>query len=383
MTTAEIITIGTELLLGDIVDTNTSFLAQELNKIGIDIFRTLTVGDNQTRITRQIRQSLENADIVITTGGLGPTVDDPTREAVADVFGLSLVFSEDLWTQIQHRFERFHRTPTENNRKQAYLPSSAIPIENPVGTAPAFYVENSGRMLICLPGVPAEAQYLFQHAVVGIIRETFNVQLTTITRIIRTAGMGESTVDALIHEFEKLNNPTVGVTAHPGQVDIRITAKAADAESALAVIKPVETQITTLLNGYVFGFDDDTLRNVVMDLLQKNNLTMQLIYSEELASCISQLKLTDVFSSQEAVAQEIFTDLLSAPTKYNRIIPNTIVILLDGEQGQENSLSMVLINEENVVSKKIFFGGHPDLFSQWIENQILDSTRVYLQQKVK
>jgi competence/damage-inducible protein CinA-like protein len=383
MTSAEIITIGTELLLGDILDTNTSFLAQELNKIGIDIFRTITVGDNHTRITRQIRQSLENADIVITTGGLGPTVDDPTREAVADVFGVPLVFSEDLWTQIQNRFERFHRTPTENNRKQAYLPSGAIPIENPVGTAPAFFVENSGRMLICLPGVPAEAKYLFQHAVVAIIRDTFNVQLTTITRIIRTAGMGESAVDSLIHDFEKLHNPTVGVTAHPGQVDIRITAKAADAESALAIITPVETQITTLLNGYVFGFDGDTLINVVIDMLQRNGLTMQLKYPAELASRISQLKLTDVFNSQEPMARKIFLALLSGPSKYNRISPDTIVILLDGEQGEENRLSMTLINENNFISKKIFFGGHPDLFSQWIENQILDSTRVYLQKKVK
>ena len=383
MTSAEIITIGTELLLGDILDTNTSFLAQELNKIGIDIFRTITVGDNHTRITRQIRQSLENADIVITTGGLGPTVDDPTREAVADVFGVPLVFSEDLWTQIQNRFERFHRTPTENNRKQAYLPSGAIPIENPVGTAPAFFVESSGRMLICLPGVPAEAQFLFQHAVVAIIRDTFNVQLTTITRIIRTAGMGESAVDSLIHDFEKLHNPTVGVTAHPGQVDIRITAKAANAEAALAIITPVETQITTLLNDYVFGFDGDKLKNVVIDMLREYGLTMQLKYPVELASHISQLKLTDVFKSQEPMARKIFLDLLSGPSKYNRISPDTIVILLDGEQGQESRLSMTLINGNNVISKKIFYGGHPDLFSQWIENQILDSTRVYLLKKVK
>ena len=140
MPSAEIIAIGTELLLGEISDINTAFIAKALNQIGIDIYRTSIVGDNQSRITDLIKHSIKRAQIVITTGGLGPTVDDPTRQAVADVYGEKLIFHEHLWEQIQSRFRAFNRIPTANNKRQAFIPQNAIPIENPVGTAPAFYI---------------------------------------------------------------------------------------------------------------------------------------------------------------------------------------------------------------------------------------------------
>src|SRR4030042_5061373 len=141
MPVAEIITIGTEILLGEIIDTNAQFIARKLRDAGIDLYRKTTVGDNTHRIAQAIQQSLERCDIVLTTGGLGPTVDDPTREAVALALGVELEYREDLWEQIQARFQRFGRQPTENNRRQAYIPKGAIAIENPVGTAPIFIVE--------------------------------------------------------------------------------------------------------------------------------------------------------------------------------------------------------------------------------------------------
>ncbi len=136
MPTAEIITIGTELLLGEIVDTNSQFLARQLRDVGIDLFRITTVGDNVGRIAKAIQQALKRCDIVLTTGGLGPTVDDPTRDAVAQALGVPTEYHPELWSQIRDRFKRFGRIPTENNRRQAYIPQGAIPIENPVGTAP-------------------------------------------------------------------------------------------------------------------------------------------------------------------------------------------------------------------------------------------------------
>ena len=141
MTTAEIITIGTELLLGETTDTNTRFIAQTLRGLGIDLYRTQTVGDNAARIAEVIREALQRAEIIITTGGLGPTVDDPTRQAIADATGTQLEFHPELWEQIVARIARYGRTPTENQKRQAYIPKGAVVIENPVGTAPAFIVE--------------------------------------------------------------------------------------------------------------------------------------------------------------------------------------------------------------------------------------------------
>ena len=155
MTSAEIIAIGTELLLGEIQDTNTHYLARTLRDDGIDLYRTTIVGDNLERIAQAIREATNRANIVITTGGLGPTVDDPTRQAVALAIGTGTEFRPELWDQIQARFKRFNRLATENNRRQAYIPSGAFAVENPVGTAPAFIVEKPGHVIISLPGVPS------------------------------------------------------------------------------------------------------------------------------------------------------------------------------------------------------------------------------------
>ena len=169
MPSAEIIAIGTELLLGSILDTNSQYLAKELNRAGIDLFRWTIVGDNPQRIKQTILEAYSRTDIIITTGGLGPTIDDPTREAAALAWGVSLEFHPKLWLQIVDRFDKYGRYPTENNRRQAYIPKGAQPIENPVGTAPAFYLERDRKTLICLPGVPAEMKYLFQKSVMPML----------------------------------------------------------------------------------------------------------------------------------------------------------------------------------------------------------------------
>ena len=148
MAVCEIVTIGTELLLGEIHDTNSRYIARALRDIGVDLYRLTTVGDNPQRITATLQEALMRADIVITTGGLGPTVDDPTRQAVANVFNVSLSYQEELWQQIIARFAHYNRVPTENNRRQAYIPANSIAIPNPVGTAPAFYVELGVKTMI-------------------------------------------------------------------------------------------------------------------------------------------------------------------------------------------------------------------------------------------
>ena len=263
MAQAEIITIGTELLLGEIQDTNPRFLARHLRQIGVDLYRVTTVGDNVLRIAEMIRESLMRADIVITTGGLGPTIDDPTRNAAAVAFNVEMVFHTDLWQQIEKRFGLRGIVPTENNQKQAYLPANAVAIHNPVGTAPAFYIPDHEKIVICLPGVPGEMETIFSETVISLLTEKYALSQVIKPRVIHTSGIGESVIDDLIADLESNSNPTVGLSAHPGRVDIRITAKANSEVEAEELIRGVESIICQRLAGCIYGIDDDTLLQVI------------------------------------------------------------------------------------------------------------------------
>lgn len=262
MPSAEIIAIGTELLLGEIQDTNTRYLALRLRDANIDLFRATMVGDNANRISRVIAEALNRSDIVITTGGLGPTVDDPTRQAVAMAIGVDTEFRTELWEQIQNRFQRFNRIATENNKRQAYIPQGAIPIENPVGTAPAFIVECGSKVIISVPGVPREMEYLIENRVIPYLKEHFNILGMIKASVLHAAGVGESQVDEWIGDLETLLNPTVGLLAHPGQIDIRVTAKASSADEANHMIEPLISQIKQRLGDHVYGRDADTIESV-------------------------------------------------------------------------------------------------------------------------
>lgn len=383
MTSAEIITIGTELLLGDITDINTPFLAKTLNKVGVDVFRTITVGDNASRISHQIKKSLEYADVVITTGGLGPTIDDPTRQAAADAFGVDLIWSEALWEQIQKRFARFHHTPTENNRRQAYIPANAVAIENTVGTAPCFYIYEEGRFFACLPGVPAEAQHIFQNSVIPILLDLFKINFTTITRVIRTAGIGESSIDDLIADFEELENPTVGVTAYPGQVDIRITAKAANFESATKLIEPVKNEIESILKDHIYGYDNETLHDVVANLLHRSQQALHLLHTSGFNPVIDSWKISDIFKTKKTIDQQNRGSEHTLSSLYNNANHNQAFIQLVEDPDDANGF-MISVNDGNhILSKQLFFGGHESLFAQWVENQLLNFIRKILLDKVK
>lgn len=270
MPSCEIITIGTELLLGEITDTNSRYLARALRDLGIDLYRKTTIGDNARRIAQAIQTALERADIVITTGGLGPTVDDPTREAIAMAMKVELEFRPELWEQIQRRFERFGRQPTENNRRQAYIPAGAIPVENAVGTAPAFIFETqSGKSIISLPGVPREMEHLLQNKVIPYLRQQFELHDIIKARVLHTSGLGESVIDDMIGDLETYSNPTVGLAAHSGQVDVRITAKAASEEEADRMIGELETVIRQRLGTAIYGVDEETLEAVVVRNLRE------------------------------------------------------------------------------------------------------------------
>ncbi len=275
MATAEIVAIGSELLLGQIVDTNSAWMAQRLTVLGMNLFYKTVVGDNPGRMKEVITRSLERSDLVITCGGLGPTQDDLTREIVAEVTGRKLVLDRYLLEQIEQRFRRRGLIMTSNNERQAYIPDGAIPVENPNGTAPSFIVEDPRGVIFALPGVPFELKWLFDNEVVPYLARKFNLSEIITNRVLKVVDMGESAVDDRIgHLIANSSNPTVGVLAHPGQVDVRITAKAANTEEAMKLIAPVEAEVRKLLGPHVFAIDDETMEDAVGKLLRQKNMTI-------------------------------------------------------------------------------------------------------------
>ncbi|MBM3151653.1 MAG: competence/damage-inducible protein A, partial [Chloroflexi bacterium] len=253
MPSAEIIAIGTELLLGEISDTNTRFIARALRSLGLDLFRVTTVGDNTARITEAIQSAMQRADVVLTTGGLGPTVDDPTRQAAAAALGVELEFQEDLWRQVVATVARYGRQAGENQKRQAFIPHGARAIPNPVGTAPAFLAESGSSVLVCLPGVPREMETLLEGAVVPYLRQRFSVPAVIEVRNLHLSGVSEAWVDERVGEYETQANPTVGLAAHNGIIDIRICAKAADVREAGRMIEQVEKEIRLAVGPALFG----------------------------------------------------------------------------------------------------------------------------------
>ncbi|HKZ69923.1 MAG TPA: CinA family nicotinamide mononucleotide deamidase-related protein, partial [Anaerolineales bacterium] len=250
---AEIIAIGAEILLGEIVDTNSALISKKLQGIGMPLHYTSTVGDDLDRITAVIRHALSRSDIVITTGGLGPTVDDMTREGIARATGRPLIFDESLLNQIEERFQRWGRKMTENNRQQAYRPEGSLVIENPVGTAPSFIVDLGDRVTVSLPGVPREMEYLMDNAVLPYLRKRFALTGIIKSRDVKVSGLGESMVDEKVSDLEKLTNPTVGLNAKSGVVIIRITATAASEAEADRLIAAVERTARERLGDAIFG----------------------------------------------------------------------------------------------------------------------------------
>ena len=275
MATAEIVAIGSELLLGQIVDTNSTWMAQQLTALGVNLFYKSVVGDNPERMKEVLTRALERADVVITSGGLGPTQDDLTREVVAEVTGRKLILHQPFLEQIMHRFRSRGFIMTPNNERQAYMPEGAIPVTNPNGTAPSFIVEDPRGSVFVLPGVPFELKWLFENQVAPYLRQKFSLDEIITYRVLKVAELGESRVDDLMgHFIANSKNPTVGVLAHPGQVDIRIAAKAPSKEEAMKLIAPVEAEMRQLIGKHIFAADEETIENTVGRLLREKQKTI-------------------------------------------------------------------------------------------------------------
>ena len=378
MPSSEIITIGTEILLGEIVDTNARYIARALRDQGIDLYRKTTVGDNAVRISQVIQQAMDRSDIVITTGGLGPTIDDPTRQAVAMAAGLELEFHPELWVQIQARFKRFRRKPTENNKRQAYVPEGAIAIENPVGTAPAFILETASNTIISLPGVPREMEYLTQQAVLPYLRRRFGLTGIIKARIIHTAGVGESQIDDLISDLETLNNPTVGLAAHSGQVDVRITAKAKSESEADALIQSIEEDIRRRLGNWIYGSDQDTLEAVALRSMEQKGWTLVVVEAGLGGHLIRRLaKAQGAFLGGEMLSgTPTQGELLKITEQFRQSRGADVglgIAIYPGDEKQDVQIALITPLGKQQFARP--YGGPPDYVSRWALHHSLDIIR--------
>ncbi len=272
---AEIVVIGTELLLGQIIDTNAAYLAQQLSSIGVNLYYKSTVGDNQGRMVETLKRAVERSDIVITTGGIGPTLDDITRETVAEVLGVELELKPHLLEQIKCMLGSRY---TDNNARQAHIPAGALPMENPVGTAPGFFAPTPrGGVVISLPGVPAELRYLIENAVVPHLKERFNIEAVIVSRTLKCLGLTESYIDEALDDLIKTSdNPTIGLLAQMqlAEIHVRLTVKASNQAEAAALIDPLEAKVRERLGKAVFGTSEVEYEEAVANLIRQHDVSI-------------------------------------------------------------------------------------------------------------
>ncbi len=357
MPTVEIITIGTELLLGDIQDTNSRFIAQRIKEIGYDLFRISMVGDNQDRIAILLRESIQRSDIVITTGGLGPTVDDPTREAVARAFGLKLEFHEELWSQITSRFQKRGLTVSENNRKQAYIPEKGIAIENKYGTAPGFILPWKDKFVVCLQGVPHEMERLLTENVLPFLQKTIPPSHYLFSKVLHAIGIGESTLDEMVGNYEKMSNPTVGLLAHSGMVDIRIVGSASTMEKASKMVRKIETEIREIAADNIYGENDEMIEDVISLLAAKsghNSVVYLVDFPQELSFAVPNITIKSLPSIPKSI-----------PENFDNCL------IFECFPKDEDSKNQIVINSQTQSKITRTHLGTPQSYLIWAKNIIL------------
>jgi nicotinamide-nucleotide amidase len=271
---AEILAVGTELLLGQIVNSNAQYLSSQLALLGINVHFQGVVGDNRKRLLEAIKIAVDRSDILLLTGGLGPTDDDLTREAVAEFFGKPLLLDDSILSNLEAFFQSRGIAMPPNNRKQAMRIEGAQILPNSRGTAPGQYLDCSGKHVFLLPGPPSEMQPMFRESVIPILRGLFPNQ-TIQSRLLRMVGIGESAMEEKVRDIlDAQTNPTIAPYASEGECSLRITAKAENEQQAWQLIAPVEQKLRERLSKYIYGVDEETLPQVVGRQLQEKGLTL-------------------------------------------------------------------------------------------------------------
>jgi len=315
----EIVSTGSELLLGQIVNTNAPYLARQLNEIGYDAVYQTTVGDNRRRMASVLAIALERADIVITSGGLGPTLGDITKEVTAELLGRPMYLHEESVAHIKGFFERRHLTMTQNNLRQAMMPEGAIIVENHRGTAPGVIIEHESKTIIHLPGPPMELEYMFENGILPYFANRFGSQGLIVSKVLRTFGLGESALEERIHDYILAqSNPTLALLARSGEIHVRLTAKGETAEIAHRLIGELEPKIRERIGEFIFGTNEQALEQVVGEDLTAKKYTLAI--AESCTGGAVSARLTDIpgssaylMGSVVSYSNKVKTDFVGVP----------------------------------------------------------------------
>ena len=319
---AEVITIGTELLLGQITDTNAAYLGKKLAGVGVNLYFKTTAGDNIERVKSVLDSACKRADLILITGGLGPTVDDITREALAQFTGRELVLDNAALAKIEGMFKSRGINMTENNKLQAYLPQGAVSLVNNHGTAPGFIVEHNSVIIAVMPGVPSEMYPMMEESVIPyIMKKMGKMNQVIVSRSLKVIGLGESRVDDKIQDlFRSSNNPSIGVYAHVNEVEVRLTAKADTVDLALRLIDGLKKQVYERLGDNIYGEEDETLEGKIAAILTEKKLTVST--AESCTAGLVAHRLTNVAGSSayftggiNAYSNEVKTGVLGVPAE--------------------------------------------------------------------
>lgn len=408
---AETISVGTELLLGQVVDTNAPYLGREFSALGIDVFYRVTVGDNTARLTEALRTALSRADLVITVGGLGPTQDDLTKETIAEVLGERMVPDPESEKAITDFFERRGIAIAQSNLKQALRPESGISIPNSVGTAPGTIVEKDGKIVIALPGPPGELIPMVENSVIPYLRgRTADAAAVIVSRTLRVCGIGESAAEERVRDLLGSENPTIAPLAQRGEVNFRITAKAPGRDAAIMMIANLECEARERLGDYIYGVDDETLESAVVHMLIEKGLKLAL--AESCTGGLIGNRVTNVPGSSEtflagivAYSNAAKTDLLGVPAEliqeHGAVSPEVAEPMAEGAAAKtgadialavtgiagpgggtpEKPVGLVYIGlktPEGVGSEKQIFGGSREEIKQRSSQAALNAIRIYL-----
>ena len=269
----EILSVGTEILLGDILNTNSRYLSKELANLGIDVYYHQVVGDNRERILSALKEAFSRSDIIITTGGLGPTKDDMTKELVAEFLGMDMYLHEESLKKIEDYFKKMGRIPVKSNEKQAYFPKEAIILENNNGTAPGAIFEKDGKAIIVLPGPPKEMEPMFNESVRKYLESLTGY--TIVSEVLRVFGIGESEAENKLQDLiDNGENPTIAPYAKEGEVIFRITAKGKNEDEARKLIKPLKEEVYNRLGNLIYNTGDVSIQETVGEMLVNKNMTI-------------------------------------------------------------------------------------------------------------
>ncbi len=336
---AELISTGTELLLGQILNTNARFLGQRLAELGIDLFYQTTVGDNESRLADIFQSAFNRADVVVVTGGLGPTQDDLTKETIAKVLGLNMYLDDGSLAHVEKFFRVRGRKMPETNKKQALMPEGGTVIPNKIGTAPGVLIEKDGKMVFILPGPPVEMQPMFTETVEPYLKKKLGKDRNVIvSRVLKILGIGESAIEERIRDLvDEQTNPTIAFLAPWGEVLIRITAKAKNEAEARTGIARLEKEIRTRLGDYIYGTDEDTMENVVAGLLKERGLTMSA--AESCTGGLIAQRLTNVPGVSDSFMYGIVTYSNESKVQLLGVSPD--IIEKHGAVSEETALEMV------------------------------------------